>query len=525
MSFEVSPTDPSGVYRSRRKHTFHRSEPTGRRSSPLRSGSDYDSERVRIDYERLRIDPELSGREVRREEYEKRERERSLAAQTERTKREQDHLVRDRELILAESNERIRTEQDRLPKDRERIVAEQKERIRRDQDRSERDRELIRREQELLQELSSRDRERMERDPERGKLSRKDRRTNSGRTILEPKQSRVERTSSGLSAPIPEEPKSLLSRLSSLFPYAPATKAEVAPKSDAAPRIDATSKIAKSVPQSKTVQSTSEDLEGYFLQPVEDSYIQKSVASLSDSIDQHVYNHYENQKIGPPYDVFLRIVQIDDGDLCLPKSFIGQESFRLAAIRRSIANAMIKDISIDGNPSTTFLPREIVSLLTMVPAHNSEKFRFLASSVFRRTAANLLRLCQSGESPAYIEFRRMQVKKASDGLHKRLSALASPDSSEAARRDQLEAIMTKAAQIGMLLLLQPETHQFDWYARFSAGSSFDDQGKAKSWSQPFVIFPALIRTGDSMGRKLRRPQLICKPEYLDDDDLAENESI
>ncbi|KAL8726552.1 MAG: hypothetical protein Q9181_006006 [Wetmoreana brouardii] len=473
---------------------------------------------------------ETVGREVREFEYERREQGHILAAEIERT-RQQERLPRDREHtlakeserrrielnrlreeepVLAERRERRRTEQDRLARD----SAEQSECRGREEDRFGRDRELTRRESDFLGELSTRDRERMERDLERVKISRKDRRTNSGRTITEPRQSRVERTlSSGLSTPIPEAPKSFFSRWSSFFP------------SDAVPKIETSSKVAKSEPQPKSTQSTSIDLEGYFLQPAEDSYLQRSVTALSDSIDQHVYNHYGDRTIGPSYDVFLRTVQIDNEDLLFPKTLFSQESVRLAAIRRSIASAIIKDISVEGRPSTTLLPREIVSLLSMVPAHSSEKFVFAASSAFRRTAANLLRLSQSGESPEYTEFRRMQVKNASDRLHKQLSALASPDSSEDARRDQLEAIMAEAAQIGVLLLLQPATHRFEWHAQFSAGSSFDDQGKAKLRPGPFVVFPALIRTGDSMGRELRRPQLVCQPEYLDEDDLAENGKI
>lgn len=114
---------------------------------------------------------------------------------------------------------------------------------------------------------------------------------------------------------------------------------------------------------------------------------------------------------------------------------------------------------------------------------------------------------------------------ASDRLHKGLSVIANKDSQEAARRDQLEAIMTKAAEIGILLLLQPATHQFEWSTQLSTGSSFDEQGRIKSRPGPFVIFPALIRTGDSTGRKLRRGQMVCKPEYLDEDDMTEDSMI
>lgn len=116
----------------------------------------------------------------------------------------------------------------------------------------------------------------------------------------------------------------------------------------------------------------------------------------------------------------------------------------------------------------------------------------------------------------------MQVKTVSDRLHKQLSVLANPNSNDAARRDQLEAIMTKAAMVGGLLLLQPATYEFEWCVQFPTGSSFDDHEKEKSRPRQFVVFPALIRTGDSTGRELRKPQLVCISEYLDEDDLAED---
>lgn len=117
------------------------------------------------------------------------------------------------------------------------------------------------------------------------------------------------------------------------------------------------------------------------------------------------------------------------------------------------------------------------------------------------------------------------MKNASARLHKQLSVLANLDSNEPARKEQLEAIMTKAAQFGTLLLLQPATYRFEWLVRSSAGSSFDDQGRGIPKAGPFMIFPALIKIGDSTGRELRKAQLVCKPEYMDEDDLMESDRL
>ncbi|KAL8934104.1 MAG: hypothetical protein Q9216_006075 [Gyalolechia sp. 2 TL-2023] len=452
--------------------------------------------------------------------------ERILAEQSGRPlSREQDRFEREqRERQMTEQEEFLRREQVRFERDRE-------ESIRREQVRFERDRELMKREQELAEELYRK--AHMDQDSERRKLSRKEKRTNSWKATSESRSSRIERNASfGLSAPTPEEPKSFLSRWSGFLASAPAStteaspsKTEVAPKIEAAPKTEPTSKTDRSEPQTKSKQSTLVDLEGYFLQPAQDSLIQKSVVALSDSIDQHVFNHYGDRATVSPPDTFLRIVQIDTQNACLPQALVNQGSFRLAAVRRMIASVLIRSISLRGDPNTTFLPKEIVSLLAMTPAYGTERFHFAASSVLRRTAANLLRLGQNTESPEYTEFKRQQVKVASDRLHRQLSALANLDSSELARREQLEAIMTKGAQIGVLLMLQPATYEFDWTARFSVRSTTDDQGRGSTRPGPFMIFPALSKTGDSTGREMRKAYAVCKPEYLDEDDLADNSIV
>ncbi|KAI4203187.1 MAG: hypothetical protein LQ350_002063 [Teloschistes chrysophthalmus] len=518
MSFVQRSPDPHLVHSRRAvKHVVQ--VDSGSRIPPVRSsstyGSDiseihhYNSEGTRSGIERFLIDPAVE-RERRKEapdfarvaEEQRRAEERARREETERRRVHRERIIRRESELQKELKAREERELEIRLHQREEAASRREDRE-----------EIPRRRRVHL---------RMQSEQERMKLSERDRKT----SISEPRQHRLQRShSSGVPALPVEEPRSFFSRFSSLLTSAPAEKATTTPQLDVAPRDDAVPKVEKVEAQPKSTQDASVDLEGYFLQPAEDSQIQKGVIAISDSIDQHVFNHYGNRATNPPSDIFLRIVQMDNEELRLPKILIDQESFRLAAIRRLIAGAMIREIAIEGDPNTTFLPKEIVALLQMAPAHGAEKFRFAASSAFCRLAANLLRLGQSGASTAYSESQRSRVKMASDRLHKGLSVIANKDSQEAARRDQLEAIMTKAAEIGILLLLQPATHQFEWSTQLSTGSSFDEQGRIKSRPGPFVIFPALIRTGDSTGRKLRRGQMVCKPEYLDEDDMTEDSMI
>ncbi|KAL9109072.1 MAG: hypothetical protein Q9187_008211 [Circinaria calcarea] len=266
------------------------------------------------------------------------------------------------------------------------------------------------------------------------------------------------------------------------------------------------------------------DLEEYFLQPAEDSRIQNSIISLERSIATHVYNYYSNMSYSSSNEKFLKAISVGDDIGLIPQSALDIEEFQLALIQRTLTHSIVKNIAIDGDPETTFLPKQIVALLKMAPPQTPEPFRFGASSILRRTAANLLRLQQKGESDVFADFQRCQVRKASEVLHNRFSALANPTLGEGPRMDQLEAIVSKAAQLGVLLLMQPATFEFDWLKRYierSTGSSLVDKVKARpDQIEGLMVFPALIKTGDNTGRKLRKPEIICRPvyEYIDEDD-------
>ena len=118
------------------------------------------------------------------------------------------------------------------------------------------------------------------------------------------------------------------------------------------------------------------DLEGYFTQAAEESSIQRSVSSLRENITTHVFNYYSDNPDLPSGDVFRKAVGLDDDDIRLLRAMPDKEAFRLATIQRAIARSSINEISIDGDPDTTFLPREIVSLLHMVPKHDSGKCEY-----------------------------------------------------------------------------------------------------------------------------------------------------
>ena len=152
--------------------------------------------------------------------------------------------------------------------------------------------------------------------------------------------------------------------------------------------------------------------------------------------------------------------------------------------------------------------------------------RFAASALLRRTAANLLRLSQRGESEHATREQESQVGRAVDDLHDQLTSLASLESNESSRKLQLEAIMKKGAQIGVLLLLQPATYESDWFMpleRSSTKHSASEQTSRRvKKDRRIMTFPALLRTGDPTGRQLRKPEVLCKPDYAEEEYATES---
>lgn len=149
---------------------------------------------------------------------------------------------------------------------------------------------------------------------------------------------------------------------------------------------------------------------------------------------------------------------------------------------------------------------------------NLEPVRFAASAILRRTAANLLRLTQPGESEAFTRMQELQIERAVDDLHDRLSRLANPESDAVSRKRQLKAIMNQSARIGVKLLLQPATYEFEWFMRTPTRHGSGEQiGRRVKRGRQIKTFPAILKTGDDKGRQLRRPEALCKSEYMEEE--------
>ena len=115
-------------------------------------------------------------------------------------------------------------------------------------------------------------------------------------------------------------------------------------------------------------------LEDYFLQPAEESEIQNQVTGLRLSIASHVDDHYSGLRDLLAEESMINIVTLK-GQMGLPQSLegaISEETARLAAIKHLITRVVIESISIDGDPETSFLPRNLVSLLREVPENPSK---------------------------------------------------------------------------------------------------------------------------------------------------------
>ena len=134
------------------------------------------------------------------------------------------------------------------------------------------------------------------------------------------------------------------------------------------PKIVESREVPESTP--KHPNGSVVDLEDYFLQPAEESRIQRDVNQLKLFISSHVDDHYSGLTNLPPVDVMSNIVTEDDEETPIVAPLLREESVRLLAIRHCFARHIIECIAFDAINSDcriTFLPDDLVSLLEMVP--------------------------------------------------------------------------------------------------------------------------------------------------------------
>ncbi|KAL8822327.1 MAG: hypothetical protein Q9191_006936 [Dirinaria sp. TL-2023a] len=352
-----------------------------------------------------------------------------------------------------------------------------------------------------------------EQDSDREKRHPKDKRTSShSKSSVTASERRDERSQGSIlpasrSAASTSGGYSILSRFSSLWSPSPLPQEQPLKAADS----------SKDKP--RNIQRSATDLEGFLLQPAEDSRIASAAANLERSISAHIYNYYSCSPRSCPNQIFQGLIDGLDEDFRFPSDLLDLESFRLAALRRLFAQTIVQGMMADGDPENTLLPKEIVALLSMTSNQCPEKLRFAGSSTLRRIAGNLMRLQQRGENQKVTEHQYIQVKWMAQLLHQHFTVLAAPGCNEQARIDQLIAIVKKAAELGVLLLLQPETYEFLWRKRLerSSTSNLADKTSRSNSDFSFVVFPALIKMGDSADRRMRW-QEIYKAVLYDEED-------
>ncbi|KAH0545358.1 hypothetical protein FGG08_000499 [Glutinoglossum americanum] len=223
--------------------------------------------------------------------------------------------------------------------------------------------------------------------------------------------------------------------------------------------------------------------EEHLPQPVEDRKLDLEVATLSSMIEQHVDNYYHTDQIDP-----ADVKNLDDAfpaDLDVQRAggavAAGQES-RGVALRQYISAVALSCIAPDGDPETTFLPKEAVALLGQVqPPREGDPAFSEAYNIWRTLTAYLLR-----PDPA-TEPTETAVSRVLALLNSPLVPFAIPDR-DADRVKNLRDILRRAAKLGLLLFEQRERWEFYWTRGELSGE--------------VVVFPALVRgtTGEVVRR-------------------------
>ncbi|KAF8533461.1 hypothetical protein BDD12DRAFT_810156 [Trichophaea hybrida] len=236
-------------------------------------------------------------------------------------------------------------------------------------------------------------------------------------------------------------------------------------------------------------------------EPEADNDIRNKVAALCHAIDDHVQNFYDLKR---DYGGGDTVESVNASDLLV------NARTRKAIIRREIAMKMLNRICIDGDPETTFLPKQIVVLMHDIPSRrerpeyeHSAYYPALAS--WRVFTAFLLRLkdVEQGrfEAQDYEKQKQSNITNAVEELISYFKDFALPQKSKNQRNDLLK-MMENSARVGLLLFRQPVTWGF---------GSWDSDDRLKS-EDSMVTFPALQIFSDGDGRKIRSPNIVMEAE-------------
>jgi hypothetical protein len=261
-------------------------------------------------------------------------------------------------------------------------------------------------------------------------------------------------------------------------------------------------------------------LPGY--DPQDDSGIRDKVAELIYGIDEHVQNFYDLKKDG-------------DSATAMGDQNLLQARTRGATIRRKIGMAMLSRINPEGDPETTFLPKQVVEMMRMAtrlegrPQQEHSGTQFKCASIFtclillileatvhpmalsqwRLLTAFLLRLRYIEEGEFYMDGYEQQWRTNIENIVSQISSDLQPyilARSSKNQRNDLKKIMEDSANTGLMIFSQRVMWGF---------GSWDEVRVHDSEETPqdrIVVFPSVLQLSDGDGKSLPSPKTLRRSE-------------
>ncbi|KAI9771494.1 MAG: hypothetical protein M1840_002114 [Geoglossum simile] len=249
-------------------------------------------------------------------------------------------------------------------------------------------------------------------------------------------------------------------------------------------------------------------LDDYLPQPAEDVKLERSVATLSREIDQHVHNYYHRSEVSP--------ADINALDASFPQYLGAQRAGgkvlmspdrRWIALRQYISAVVIYSISPNGDPNCTLLPKELVALAKVMEelpsspdpaiAEARSQWRVLSSFLLNPIPTAFPIISPSKPPRAFAKrYHDSSISLIRSNLTSKLRPFAIKDR-EADRARHLEDILVRAAGLGNLLFEQKENWSFCWKVREEGGRIIPtlDGG-----AEVVVVFPSLTRGDGALVR-------------------------
>jgi len=232
-------------------------------------------------------------------------------------------------------------------------------------------------------------------------------------------------------------------------------------------------------------------------QPVEDDAITRDLSRIRDNINNHVRTYYHSGPISATdvNETGIRDIAAATGtSAAVVVKALADPTNRDKALRSIIAAVILTRCTGERSPS--LLPNDVAAMSASIPVSNENNSQSILYSRWKVVTGALLQQRYGKQSRDPNRAESFQDTIAS--LNSILAPFVKGSVDGEQRRNNLDMILTRAADFAFLLFTQPGTFRFNFASR---------QGG-------LTVFPALVQTVGDRGQILNPVKTLTEKEVL-----------